>query len=207
MSGVYRRNIAIKLCRSHSAADKTQAKEEYAVSFTCPKYSFSHDRPWISPWIKSISNELDIIIHVIAPQLSGHCDGISNRLWRHQQSENWASETRGRCVKIGVLLSFMDSLCRVRNKIMYVLSWRTVSVLTRVSFWCSFSSGTREINTKITLSSALKQFVTRVHISFYIYVMFGEKYIIYYWIDTLWLKINMYRDYTRQVWMYTQAYV
>ena len=26
---------------------------------------FLHDRPWISPWIKSISNELDINIHVI----------------------------------------------------------------------------------------------------------------------------------------------
>ena len=30
------------------------------------------------------------------------------------------------------LSSFMDSLCRVRNKIMYVLSWRTVSVPTNV---------------------------------------------------------------------------
>ena len=29
----------------------------------------------------------------------------------------------------------MDSLCRVRNKIMYVLSWWTVSVLTRALFW------------------------------------------------------------------------
>ena len=26
---------------------------------------FLHDRPWISPWIKSISNELDITIHMI----------------------------------------------------------------------------------------------------------------------------------------------
>ena len=46
-----------------------------------------HDRLWISPWIKSISNELDITIHVIASQLSGHCDPISNRLWRHQQND------------------------------------------------------------------------------------------------------------------------
>ena len=43
-----------------------------------------HDRPWISPWIKSISIELDIIIHVIASQLSRYCDVISNRLWRHR---------------------------------------------------------------------------------------------------------------------------
>ena len=93
--------------------------------------SFLHDRPWIWPWIKSISNELDIIIHVIASQLSGHCDVISNRLWRHQQKEKRASETRGRCVQIVVLSSFMDLLCHVRNKIMYVLSWRTVSAFTR----------------------------------------------------------------------------
>ena len=38
---------------------------------------FLHDRPWISSWIKSISSELDITIHVIVSQLSG--------LWRHQQ--------------------------------------------------------------------------------------------------------------------------
>ena len=98
---------------------------------------YLHDRSWISPWIKSISNELDITIHVIASQLSGHCDVISNRLW-HQQNENRASETRGRCVKIVVLSSFMDSFCRVSNRITYVASWRTVSVLTRMLFWYSF---------------------------------------------------------------------
>ena len=32
---------------------------------------FLHDQPWISSWIKSISNELDIIIHLIASQWSG----------------------------------------------------------------------------------------------------------------------------------------
>ena len=64
-----------------------------------------HDRPWISPWIKSISNELDITIHMTASQLSGHCDVINNRLWRHQQHENWASETRGRCVNIVVFIA------------------------------------------------------------------------------------------------------
>ena len=86
------------------------------------KLAFLHDRSWISPWIKSISNELDIIIHVIVSQLSRHCDVISNLLWRHQQKKNRASETRGRCVKIVVLSSFMDWLCHVRNKITYVLS-------------------------------------------------------------------------------------
>ena len=31
-----------------------------------PIMAFLHDRPWISPWIKSISNELDVICHVFA---------------------------------------------------------------------------------------------------------------------------------------------
>ena len=73
---------------------------------------FLHDRPWISPWIKSISNELDIICHVFASQLSGHCDVIANRLWRHQQNVKRASETRGWCVKIlvfSVIFGFVMS--------------------------------------------------------------------------------------------------
>ena len=44
--------------------------------------------------------------------------------------------------------SFMDSLCRVRNKIMYVLSWRTVSALTRVLFWFLFPSLLRNSGNK-----------------------------------------------------------
>ena len=38
------------------------------------------------------------------------------------------------------LSSFMDSLCHVRNKLMYVLLWQTVSVLIRLLFWCLFPS-------------------------------------------------------------------
>ena len=64
---------------------------------------FLHDRPWISQWIKSISNESDITCHVFASQLSGHCDVFANRLWRHQQNVKRASETRGWFVKIPVL--------------------------------------------------------------------------------------------------------
>ena len=49
---------------------------------------------WISPLIKSITNELDIIFRMIMSQLSGHCDIISNQLWRHQQNENmWEWDT------------------------------------------------------------------------------------------------------------------
>ena len=77
---------------------------------------------------------------MIVSQLSGHCDVISNRLWRHQQNEIRAGGTRERCVTIAVLLSFMDSLCRVRNEMMYVLSWQTVSALTPVLLWCLFYS-------------------------------------------------------------------
>ena len=56
---------------------------------------FLHDRPWISPLIKSISNELDITCHVFASQLSSHCDVIADPLWRHQQNVMRATETRG----------------------------------------------------------------------------------------------------------------
>ena len=63
-------------------------------------FVFLHDRSWISPWIKSISNELDITCHVFASQLPGHCDVIANRLWRHQQNVKRASETRGWHAKI-----------------------------------------------------------------------------------------------------------
>ena len=107
---------------------------------------FLHDRPWISPWIKSISNELDITIHVIASQLSRYCDVIINRLWRHQQNEDRASETRGRCVNIVVFIVIHG----------FVISCKK-------SPRCF---ATREINTKITLSWVLKQFVTRVHTLF-----------------------------------------
>ena len=117
----------VQLCR---------LSKSWVVSYV----AFLHDRPWTSPWIKTISNELDITCHVFASHLSGHCDVIANRLWRHQQNVKRPSETRRWCVKILVLASFMDSLCRVRNKIMYVLLWRTVYALTRVLFSCLFPS-------------------------------------------------------------------
>ena len=120
----------------------------YLIALDIEKIQFLHGRPWISPWIKSISNELDTTIHVISSQLSGHCDVINNRLWRHQQNDNRTSETRGRCVKSFVLSSLMDSLCRVGNKIMYVLSWGTVSALTRGLVWYLFPSLLRNSGNK-----------------------------------------------------------
>ena len=65
---------------------------------------FLHNRPWILRWIKSISNEFNFIINMITLHLSGHCDVISKPLWHHQQNENWASETQGRCVKLVVFI-------------------------------------------------------------------------------------------------------
>ena len=85
---------------------------------------------------------------MIASQLSGPCDDISSRLGRHHQNDKRAGETRGRCVKIVVLSSFVDSSFRVRNKMIYVLSWRTVSALTRLSFWCLFPSLLRNSGNK-----------------------------------------------------------
>ena len=66
---------------------------------------------------------------------------------------------------------FLHSLCHVRNKVMYALSWPTVSALTQVLFWCLFPSLLRNLakKHKRTISWALKQFVTRLYILFSIY--------------------------------------
>ena len=93
---------------------------------------FLHDRPWISPWMKSTSNELDIIIHVIASQLPGHQQSIVTSSAERKPNE-WGTGSMSEDRRFNVILS---SLCRVRNIVMYFLSWRTVSVLTRVFLWC-----------------------------------------------------------------------
>ena len=64
-------------------------------------YGFLLRRPCTSTWIKWISDEVDIITHVIAPQLSGHIDVISNRLWRHPQNLNRGSGTRDQFYEYG----------------------------------------------------------------------------------------------------------
>ena len=157
--------------------------------------SFLHDRPWISPWIKSISNELEITIQVIASQLSGHCDVISNRLLRHQQNEKQASETWGRCVKIVVLSSFMEPLCRVRNKIMYVLSRWTVSALTRVLIWCLFPSLLRNSGNKHQNNPLVSAETVR-HSSTYIILYFQHWF-------RLWLSADQATShYLNQWWLH-----
>ena len=88
-------------------------------------------------------------------------------------------QTQGRCVKIVVLSSFKDSSCRVRNKVMYVLS---IHALTRVLIWCLFPPlcATLEINTKITLPWAHKLLATRVHTLYIILCIILYVYIIYH---------------------------
>ena len=72
---------------------------------------------------------------------SGRSGVIIIRLWRLQQNVNRTGGTRGRCIwRSSFLLTFMDWLCRMRNKIMYVLWRRTVYALTRVSFCWLFPS-------------------------------------------------------------------
>ena len=100
----------------------------------------------------------------LASHLSGHYDVTSNRVWRHQQNVNRVRGTRERCVKIVVLLSFRDLLCRVRNIIMYVTEWWTVYALNRVLLCFYFQT-----NPKITILRMHKDFSTRVLTLFYIW--------------------------------------
>ena len=86
-----------------------------SLGFRMTNSIFLHARTRKSSWIKSISNELDITIHVIALQLSGHCDVINNRLWRHQQIENRAIETRGAYVKRVVFIVIYGSVMSCKN--------------------------------------------------------------------------------------------
>ena len=53
------------------------------LSFLTPNYNyiFLNEQPWISPWIKSISNELDTTFHVLTSQLSRYVFALR----RHQQ--------------------------------------------------------------------------------------------------------------------------
>ena len=119
--------------------------------------------PWISPWIKSISYELDITVHMIASQL-----------WHHQQSivmssAEWKSSEwdMGTMCKDRPLSSFMDSLCHVRNKIMYVLEWRTVSVLTGALLWYLFplllrNSGNKHQNNPLVNAETVRHSSTYI---------------------------------------------
>ena len=123
-------------------------------------YVFLHDQPWISPWIS---------------QLSCHCDVSSNRLWRHQRNKDRASETGTMCKD----RRFMYSLCHVRNRMIYVLSWRTVSALTRVLFCYLFpsllrNSGNKHQNNPLVSTQTVRHSST--YIIFYISHIIGPRY-------------------------------
>ena len=88
--------------------------------------AFLHDWPWISPWIKSMSNELDHYSR----------DGITIvwSLCHHQQSIVTSSaEPRPSKWDIGTMCKDRHLLSRVR-----IFSRWTVSALTRGLFWCLF---------------------------------------------------------------------
>ena len=107
---------------------------------------------------------------MFASQLSGHCDVISNRLWRHQQNVKWAKESRGRRVKIlvfNVIYGFIMS-CK-KNNVCTLVTNRLCAHSSVILVFISIVAATREINTKITLSWAHKQFATRVNTLFYVY--------------------------------------
>ena len=123
----------------------------------------------ISLWIKSIFGKLDIIVHVIASQLSGHCDITRRRLWCHQQNVNWTSEIRGRSVKISIFIVIYGFVMSCKKWNMYSRDELFMhSLQCYFGVYLSHCFPTREINTKITPSWLYKQFATRVHSLFYI---------------------------------------
>ena len=99
--------------------------------------------------------------------------------------------------RLSFLSSFLDFLCHVRNKLIYVLSRWTVSVLTQVLFWYLFPSLLCNSGNKhqITLSWMLKQFVTGVHTLLYIhiyasYICTTIYNVIDTWINNVWYGIG-----------------
>ena len=95
--------------------------------------------------------------------------------WHHQQlivtfsAEHKTSEWDGFEVWRSLFLSpFINLLCHVRNKLMYVLPWRTVYAHPQVSFWCLFHYfATLEINTKYLLSECLNSLDSSPHFILY----------------------------------------
>ena len=103
-------------------------KDRFAVIYL----KLLHDQPWISPWIKSISNELSLFTWsrhnclVMVTSSAIACDVISRTKTEQVRHGN-------DMLRSSFLSSSKDSLCNVKNKIMYVLSWRTVSEMVRHS--------------------------------------------------------------------------
>ena len=128
-----------------------------------------------------ISNELDIIIHVIASQLSGHCDVISNLLWHHKAKRKLNECGMGTMCKLrhfyviyGLVMSWKkwNNLCNLVTNCFCVHLSVILVFTSLVALQLGFGVyiprcfGAREINTKIILMWVLKQFVTPVHTLF-----------------------------------------
>ena len=109
---------------------------------------------------------------MFASQLSVHCDVIANRLWRHQQNVKRARHSTGiMCEdpRFSVIYGFVMSCKKLDNVCTLVTNCLcTHSSVILVFISCTVCA-TREINTKITLLWAHKQFATRVHTLFSIY--------------------------------------
>ena len=96
--------------------------------------------------------------------------------------------------KSSFLAPFMDSLCCVRNKIMYVLLWRTVYALTRLLFWCLFpsllrNSGNKHQNNPLVSAETVRHASTYIilyvtwwtsHVTYQIYQLKQELWCSFY---------------------------
>ena len=138
----------------------------YTISFYGPDQYFTLSLSFViltRPAINIAVNKIDL--QRIRYHLSHYRVRIVWSLWRHPGDDMWKSS---------FVSSFTDTLDHVRNKTMYVVEWRTVYALNWDIFWCLFPRccATREINTKITLPWAHKQFsLEYIHYSIFIHIL------------------------------------
>ena len=98
---------------------------------------------------------------MLASQLSGHCDVISNRLWRHRQNVNRANETSCRCMKIvfSGIYGFVMSCKKLNDVCTPVTNCLCAHSSVILVFICLVAAQLHN-NTTITLEWAHKQFTT-----------------------------------------------
>ena len=127
-----------------------ESKTAYAVEI-----SFGRKSPLCltRPAVNITVNKIDI--YRVRYHYSRDRITIVGSSWRHQQSIVTSSAERkpsewdtGMMCEAHRFYSHLWILSRVRNKIMYILSWRTVSALTRVLFWYLFPSLLRNSGNK-----------------------------------------------------------
>ena len=146
----------------------------FSNEFSWMKSVALHDQSWIWPWIKSIHNELNINFlmrtshNAFMTSLAIDFDVIRRTQTERVRRDVW---------RLSFLASFMNSLCRERDKITYVLSWQTVYAPTRMFVWCLFPSLIRisENKHQNNIVWAHKQLETRVQ-HYYIYIFAFKSY-------------------------------